>query len=76
LFEENNQTLPISTRQGRILVIFLAHGKRVLAETKQGKSNDLLTSLRSSWIHYTEELGSKCRAGKVAIEKSSKQCTG
>jgi hypothetical protein len=36
-FAENNPTLPISTRQGRILVIFLAHGKRVLAETKQGK---------------------------------------
>jgi hypothetical protein len=37
LFAENNQTLPISTRQGRILVIIYTHGKRVRAETKQGK---------------------------------------
>jgi hypothetical protein len=40
LFAENNQTLPISTRQGRILVIFLAHGKQVATETNAGQENN------------------------------------
>jgi hypothetical protein len=45
LFAENNQTLPISTMQGRILVILLTHGKRVLAEKKRKRQMNAIQTL-------------------------------